>query len=376
MAEQQKGVLDGVGLDVLSKRLGVEVKELKEQKKLKGGLSSSLTLVSVVVEGDKEQRFVVKTKDAGPSSSVAKDLGLAREFLFYDNLAEKIPEEFAPPKMIWGEGSLDSGHMMIYLEEVRGIQAGYFFGPGNPNNWELDLKEETKGVEMSEKDISLMALRQVAFLHSTYWQDKSLLTHPWLRCADWRTGMGKEGWLGSQNYAKSNWESRNEKFGDEVKWDPLLEEVVDASFAKISWEKLQEQEEAYTLIHGDFHPANMMLRDGKLVILDFEVMGIGNGAQDVGQFLMSHTSVENRRVNEDEFLHTYYNALVEGGVKNYSFEQCKSDVVAGGVGRWVWLLGCTISICSAKMNQYFQDQVAAFIKDHGVTKETVPMPRA
>jgi thiamine kinase-like enzyme len=77
-----------------------------------------------------------------------------------------------------------------------------------------------------------------------------------------------------------------------VKWDPLLVACLDASFAKISWDVFQDniKSTAWTLAHGDFHPANMMWDNAasRLVLLDWEVVGLGSGPQDLAQFLISH----------------------------------------------------------------------------------------
>jgi aminoglycoside phosphotransferase (APT) family kinase protein len=42
-----------------------------------------------------------------------------------------------------------------------------------------------------------------------------------------------------------------------------------------------------TLVHGDFSPKNVLVRDGRLVLLDLEVVHFGDGAFDVG-FALAH----------------------------------------------------------------------------------------
>jgi 5-methylthioribose kinase len=43
----------------------------------------------------------------------------------------------------------------------------------------------------------------------------------------------------------------------------------------------------FTLVHGDYSPKNILVRDGKLVLLDHEVIHWGDGAFDVG-FALAH----------------------------------------------------------------------------------------
>lgn len=130
------------------------------------------------------------------------------------------------------------------------------------------------------------------------------------------------------------------------------------------------------------------------MLLDFEVVGLGSGAQDLAQYLISHASRADRQQHEEALLRDYYEHLTgsagtgaEAGAgagatsgsavsaERYSFEQCRRDYIAGGVGRWVWLLGLLANMCPDAMVQFFHDQVLHFMLDHGVTPENIEMPR-
>lgn len=213
-------------------------------------------------------------------------------------------------------------------------------------------------------------------------------------------GEGEDTWQKSQDTASGLWAKTQEKISagtSAVKWDAHLLQCMDASIAKISWSAYQKeiQSPAYrwTLVHGDFHPANIMWRyaageqAGGPVLLDFEVVGLGSGSQDLAQYLISHMSPEDRRIHEEALLRDYYDHLT-GVTKtgasdtqsyvdpaDYPYVQCRKDFVAGGVGRWVWMLALLSGMCPDVMVQYFHDQVMHFIVDHGVTPETMPMPR-
>ena len=70
-----------------------------------------------------------------------------------------------------------------------------------------------------------------------------------------------------------------------IRWDAHLVACVDAAFAGVSWDAYQAARgHRWTLVHGDFHPANVMWRDGAMILIDFELVGVGSGAQDLGQF--------------------------------------------------------------------------------------------
>src|SRR5665213_973270 len=53
--------------------------------------------------------------------------------------------------------------------------------------------------------------------------------------------------------------------------------------------ELVEQTRAtrYTLVHGDYSPKNILVRDGRLILLDHEVIHFGDGAFDLG-FSLAH----------------------------------------------------------------------------------------
>ena len=49
----------------------------------------------------------------------------------------------------------------------------------------------------------------------------------------------------------------------------------------------QTRERTITLVHGDYSPKNVLVRDGRVILLDHEVIHFGDGAFDVG-FAMTH----------------------------------------------------------------------------------------
>jgi len=214
-------------------------------------------------------------------------------------------------------------------------------------------------------------------------------------------GEGKDTWTDAQNYTVGRWALVKEKIAlgtCSVVWDAHLLACLEACLQKISWEDYQADVHAatkpWTLVHGDFHPANILWRyghpesgvPGTPVLLDFELVGVGNGPQDLAQYLISHMDPGARRLHEEQLLQDYYAHLTgtgeacSAGTKHvdsstYSYAQCKADYVAGGTGRWLWFVPVLATMCPDKMTQYFHDQTLQFLLDHGVTPENVPMPR-
>jgi thiamine kinase-like enzyme len=405
-----------------------------------GGLNATMRrLVANFADGSMD-KYVYKTV-LPDSYQKSRDLGLPREAFFYQYLAPTLAVHGVQlPQVVFVHGDMSTGEKTMILEDLSSqcVQSGYFFGPGSPHNWGKDLaaviaanRPASAADNISMFDVARAAFRNAANMHATYWMDKSILQHEWLRsqawmqgthrfhcghvkyrtsnlflcCHVWCAGQDRESWEKAQKYAEDRWQNAKETKmhnpDSTVKWDNHLVRCMDASFAKISWEVYQTQVQRpdyqWTLVHGDFHPANILWRWpqavdaaergnnsadthlGSPVLLDFEVVGLGGGAQDLAQYLISHASRADRQQHEEALLRDYYDHLTQSGsavsTTNYSYEQCRRDFVTGGVCRWVWLLGLLANFCPDPMVQFFHDQVLHFMLDHNITPENIDMPR-
>lgn len=391
---------------------------------------------------DKVLVMVMKhTKESGGASSRA--LGLAREGCFYEwassssSIKDRKTYDSLLPKIYYSKGDMSSGDKVILLEDLGDyVQSGYFFGSGSPLNWGRDLVKDvtSKGLSLGPSEINSnsdsgsggtscsvtelvaeAACLLAAKYHGQHWMRNDLLEdNVWLKASDWYMQKGEETWQQGQKYIKDAWEvlktTKATVDNTACKWSPYMIGLIDASINKISWEGYQDRikNSHFTLAHGDFHPANMMctfdnnlLETGSLTaeditirLVDWEVVGVGSGAQDIGQYMMSHMTPAARRQCEDRLLRVYYDTLQttiaarnvdgEGGESDgvyapsrgeYTFDMCKTEYIQGGVERWMFLLIILANMCPDSMQQYFLDQVEAFALDHGVTAESVGMSR-
>lgn len=364
-----------------------------------GGWSGEMRKLFIKFSDGSEKSFCVKnTADSKLKTSL--EIGLAREGIFYECfLDEIISGGISVPRVYYAYGDMSVGRKEVILDDLSDhVQSGYFFGPYSPHNWGKDLKSITTGCFDENwtdvqviKAISTVAVTEAANLHGLFWRRKSLCEYSWLRGVDWVKGVGKDTWVAAQNTALACWNTTKGKFGNSdygVKWDPFLLECMEASFAKISWEKYLEDASLrpWTLVHGDFHPANMLLSiKGKdlstlsLKLVDWEMVGLGSGPQDIAQFMISHVCPADRRACEHELLQQYFNTLMAHSEvrddSSFSWDMCLQEYQEGGTGRWVWLLALLTTMCPDSMTQFFHDQVLAFIRDHGITPTRMPMPR-
>lgn len=93
-----------------------------------------------------------------------------------------------------------------------------------------------------------------------------------------------------------------------------------------------------TICHGDYRCDNFFFGDASqppLTVVDWQISMQLPGAYDLAYFLSQSVSSEVRRATERDLLHGYHEALVAGGVRDYSLEQCLSDY------RWA-LLFCFV----------------------------------
>lgn len=408
---------DRTGLEPewLSTIMGTPVESaVFEEMPQAGGLSCEVRRVLVVMRGGSTKRLVLKTKPP-EAEARAKELGLSREALFFAELGPALSESLRVPRALVSCGSMETGAKAILLPEVSGWQAGYFFGPWSPHNKgkDLDAIVAAAGPGSSTEDVTRAAFVTAARLHAAYWADRTdrLLGRDWLRGAAWYRGAGRESWDATQRTASSLWTDIRGRMRDRtdgtagmehdspidnnpVRWESSMVRLVDASIGRISWEAYQSEimDRSHTLVHGDFHPANMMWtsaatadeegadaeetrRLGRLVLLDWEAVGVGNGPQDLAQFFISHASPEDRRRLEGPMVAEYHAELVRAGVTDFSLDKCREEYSRGGAERWVWLLALLAAICPAAATQYFHDQLHAFVTDHGITPETIGQPR-
>ena len=375
-----------------------------------GGLSAEMKVINVAIPSNNNypRRYILKhTRTGGLERS--KQMGSPREALFYQSFAETLRNGGCPiPEIIVAHGDMTTGEKVLVIEDLSyyGVQSGYFFGPGSPLNWGHDLAAKTAKVpnieHITAMTIASDTLQAAAKMHRIYWKDESLLhgdvNRGWLRGNYWLQGKGQEMWIGAQNTAKFCWKGTKDKIANgtsTVQWNPLVLDVIDASLAKADWETYSQQLQtrAWTLVHGDLHPANIMWvwhdethphtapnGQGRSMFIDWEMVGLGSGPQDVAQYLISHTTPVLRKTEEERLVREYYHTLTEetqGRVNSetYTFEQCWADYKSGGSERWVWLLAVLSSMCPDKMNQYFHDQFLAFLQDHEITVDTIGMPR-
>lgn len=340
--------------------------------------------------------------------ALSQQLGLAREALFYNELAAELNEPSANndsqqliPKVLYAYGDMSTGAKVVIMEDLSdvSVDSGAFFGPGNPNNWKRDLPAMMARAGPSSPSAATVArvtFTSMAQVHATFWCREDLLNEDkyssWLRGHQWLLGNGKESWEASQNMVKYFWKTclaREEKTGKpSIEWDPLLRQAVEVAVEGISWEAQTERlntKNRFTLVHGDFWPGNFMwmlpkdTTDGtkeSIRALDWEMVGLGSGPQELGQYVLSNMDPAERRECERDLVQSYFDELQRCGVTNVDWDYCWSEYTLGGLERWMWFLVYFLGQDGMlDWAQFFHNQMASFMHDHDITAADIIQPR-
>lgn len=376
LALADDGTLDAAWL---SSKLGREVRRATVRPLDKvGGMAGDFRVIEAEEADSSITKLVAKTVPE-EKRSLSVSLGLPREALFYANLAPSLGD--AVPHCFHAHGDLETGEKLLLLECLEDhVPAGLFFGPGNPNNWGVDLAALGVAADAPCERLAERSFEAFARLHARFWRDGALLSKRWLRGAGWHQGEDQPSWEESQRLAREAWQKLSAALAQgtsSLVVDAHLRHCLEASFAKVSWADFQARvrESPWTLVQGDCHPGNVLCGrggDGALKLIDFEMVGLGSGPQELGQFLISHMEPSARRRCERDLVRGYHGHLVDAlrsagkseEAEAYSFERCWADYVAGGMGRWLWFVPYLAGVCPPKVAQYFVDQLAAFVRDH------------
>jgi hypothetical protein len=339
-------------------------------------------------------------KQVPPSGlPLSKQLGLAREALFFNVFASKVKFQRIGdvgaeciPKVYYSWGDMDCGSKIVVMEDLSEeyLDSGMLFGPGNPNNWNRDIPANISQAYPrpakvpSSFEVANETFLAIAQVHATFWKDEKLLQdgYSWLRGANWASGKDEDTWKASQGLIQGMWKNLQSTIDDKVQWDPLVKRITEKAMEGISWEAQQKRVNSstdFTLVHGDFWPGNIMISKYNmqdLKLLDWEMVGIGSGPQDLGQYILSNMEPNERRACEDELIRNYHNELLRLGVQ-LSWEDCWKEYTVGGLERWLWFLVyfCGQSGPMLKWTQFFHDQIKEFVHDHKIRPEDITQPR-
>ncbi len=219
-----------------------------------------------------------------------------REQHFYDTLAERVGVPV--PAMYFGVA--DGLSAVLLLEDVTGARAG-------------DL---LRGCSLSEASA---IVEQIAGMHAAWWQSAELRDQRWLPTPNDPsvTALGVAEGPGA-------WRSFEGRFGRHM---PPVILRLGATLSRDQSVVDRLSTAPQTLVHGDLRVNNVLFDEagGPRAFIDWQTAVRGRGPIDIANLFVSSLQPNDRALAERELLPQYHELLVEGGVRDYSYDDCWLD---------------------------------------------------
>lgn len=230
--------------------------------------------------------LIAKVPSAEEASRTAARLTRTYEIeaSFYRDLAAGLPVR--APRCHYTDHDLDTDAYVVLLEDVAPAEQG----------------DQIAGCSLSQIEA---AVDELALLHGPRWGDESLLTMGWLHRA------------------------QPENLANLV---ALMEGVIPVFLARLgerlrpetvaSLERLRPRLAAYlherprpwTVVHGDYRADNLLFGLERVVVVDWQTVGLGPGPSDLAYLLGTSLEPDSRREHERSLIARYAERLRGQGV--------------------------------------------------------------
>ena len=222
-----------------------------------------------------------------------------REIRFYEEVASSVSID--TPDCYYGAIDPETRRTILLIEDLS----------------QTCLGDSLVGCSIAE---ARLAVRLLAELQAPWWNDPSLEGLAWmpLKSADASV---------YQELYPHSWSMLAQKAGAGMP-DSLVQIAgrLEPHIRRIrDWLSHRPR----TIVHGDYRLDNLFFgsRDGRptVVAVDWEFCTRGRGTYDLATFIVEAFPPEARKREETGLLHLYHSALVENGVRGYSYDQCLLD---------------------------------------------------
>lgn len=220
-----------------------------------------------------------------------------------------------------------------------------------------------KTTDQSKLEMIRRMYRTAADWHAFYWNDTTLLENSWMRNANWWFGNDRQYWELSIKASYDGWCALKQH---SIVFPPGFVEMMDQSYRQSSFDhtvRFLQQNGPFTLTHGDFHAANMMMNEQTSLIklLDWSEVGPWEPTTDLAQTIISDVPTKLFPNIEAILRNDYYDYLIQNKNITYAWEDCRRRFAESGMERWIWVLGIMgMFDCPVVLYQYFVDQMEAF----------------
>ena len=235
----------------------------------------------------------------GPATAIAKipttdgalkPLGVMlgvyeRESLFYTHVAPKIT--IRKPGIYFNGSDPESEKYALLLEDVGQYRSG----------------DHLQGASLED---AMAVIDTAAQIHSRWWDSQELIEMEWIPPLDSPINMGLQGLY------EASWSTVMDQYGH--LYPEWLPEKLEMFIPEISQWLTSWAERSRTLTHNDFRLDNLLFDDQpeglpEVVVIDFQLVGRGDGSGDLSPFLGCNLDVDLRRTSEIDLLRRYHELM-------------------------------------------------------------------
>jgi hypothetical protein len=242
----------------------------------------------------------------------------------------KFPSEDEISRAFGRDSKQYSNEILFYQEVAEGLAVNvptpvYAALADNEIDFVLLMQDLTPARSVDQlvgctPDEAALVMEQMGALHGSSWADPRLASTAWLQRV-----VG--GWLGiTDGFDQTIAAFPDASFGHLVT-ESDLEQASKLLPLRDAWKGVLGTSRC--LWHNDLRADNVLFdaQDGAIpvAVLDWQGVSYANGTIDLGYFLATSLTTEDRRAHERDLVAVYHGALVAQGVTGYSAEECWED---------------------------------------------------
>jgi hypothetical protein len=213
-----------------------------------------------------------------------------RELRFYAELAENT--DLNTPRCFYAARAPERGTFLLLLEDL----------PGDPGIDSLDALEQ--------------ALCDLARMHARHWCTAELGALGWLE------HTAEQDVLLTRLLSEAAERIRS-RMGDAL--PPTFARVLEVAGGQLECFAVRERRRAFTLVHGDLQPRNVLRAARGLTFIDWQCVTVGSPGRDLARLIAMSLPPMPRQGQERRLVAIYHGALREHGVQGYSLRDCFQD---------------------------------------------------